>query len=308
MGKLSIWNNVKSLHFIISLYCGNILCKYSGQGDVTRWKCNSCGILPGTFDSIYNAEWLYANAVPWNSYFITTLKFKLKRFWNWKPRPLRYTVVCREAFSCVGSWVLSWQCVRGWLWCEMWAGNLQMPPVLQGCSALLGERHEALELLKNITSFQGGKHLGSEECVNSTKLMLWAVSSALVAHGMHSLQSCCGVGIWSISWPLMWSIAAAKYQDSKDLISYQLHLMWVTDKVKFYAVVERENSCRKATRQQCFARSQLCPFPHLSILVHKTPVPQCVRSDLFENDLHPHIKAAQASWVYLVTAVGFPVT
>lgn len=76
-----------------------------------------------------------------------------------------------------------------------------MPPVLQGCSALLGERHEALELLKNITSFQGGKHLGSEGCVNSTKLMLWAVSTALVAkpHGMHSQQSCCGVGVWAIN-------------------------------------------------------------------------------------------------------------
>lgn len=167
---------------------------------------------------------------------------------------------------------------------------------------------EAPVLLKNITSFHRGKHLESRRCVNSTKLMRWAVSSALVAkpRGMHSQQSCCEVGVWGINWLLL--IAAAKYRDSKDLISYQLHLVWVTDKVKFYAVVERDNSCRKATRQRCFAHSQLCPFPRLSILIHKTPVFQCVWLDLFENDLHPHVKTSQASWVYLVTAACVFVT
>lgn len=65
--------------FIIFLYCRYILCKYSGQEDVARWKCNGCGIFSGTFDRIYNTEWLYANALHWNSYFTATLKCKLKK-------------------------------------------------------------------------------------------------------------------------------------------------------------------------------------------------------------------------------------
>lgn len=56
---------------------------------------------------------------------------------------------------------------------------------------------EAQELLKNVTSSQGGKHLGSEKCVNSTKVMLGQLAVPWLQNHMGCTHNNPAVGLWS---------------------------------------------------------------------------------------------------------------